>query len=66
MAWTTEQIEALREAVAAGITSVSHSGKTVTYASLAEMRDLLAEMERETNPPKPKRRFALVRFSRGD
>ncbi len=64
MAWTDEQIAAIKEAVASGVTSVSHGGKTVTFASLAEMRTLLAQMERSRQPRR--KRFSLIQWSRGD
>ena len=45
--WTDEEITTLRAAVASGILTVEYAGppaRRVTYQSLAEMRDLLAEM----------------------
>jgi hypothetical protein len=45
--WTQSDIDTLKAAVASGVQTVSYSGppaRTVTYQSLAEMRDLLAEM----------------------
>jgi hypothetical protein len=45
--WTQADIDSLKAAVASGVLSVSYSGppsRTITYQSLAEMRDLLAEM----------------------
>lgn len=51
MAFTQAQIDALRAAYAQGITSVSHNGKTVSYASMAEMWRAIQNMEREVNPP---------------
>ena len=45
MAYTQQQVDALREAIAEGVTTLSSDGRTVTYRSLAEMRSLLQEME---------------------
>lgn len=39
------RIEALEEAIAIGALSVSHAGKTVTYRSLSEMRQILASLQ---------------------
>ena len=47
MAWTQTQLDALNDAIAAGVTTVSHNGKTVTYRSLAEMMDLRNRMQQE-------------------
>lgn len=47
MAWTQEQVEALRSAVASGQVEVAYSDKRVRYHSLSEMRALLAQMETE-------------------
>ena len=51
MAWTTAQADALRVAIAAGVRSVSVNGRTVNYASIAEMMEVLRAIEAETNPP---------------
>jgi hypothetical protein len=45
MAYTQEQADALRDAIAEGVTTLSSDGRTVTYRSLADMRSLLQEME---------------------
>lgn len=48
MAWTQDDIDTLKAAVRSGILSVTYDGpprRSITYQSLAEMRDLLAEME---------------------
>ncbi len=47
MAWTQTQLDALNDAIAAGVTSVSHNGKTVTYRSLAEIMQLRDRMQWE-------------------
>jgi hypothetical protein len=47
MAWTQAEVDALKAAVASGILTVTYDGpprRSITYQSLAEMRDLLAEM----------------------
>lgn len=50
MAWTQAEIDTLKAAVASGVLTVRFVGgngveRMVTYQSLAEMRDLLAEMQ---------------------
>ena len=45
MAWTQTDIDKLRAAIATGALSVRYADKSVTYRSLAEMKDLLALME---------------------
>ncbi len=47
MAYTQEQVTALRAALARGVTSLQLNGERVQFASLAEMRRQLREMEAE-------------------
>lgn len=42
--YTTEQYEALADAIAGGVKKVKYADKEVTYHSLAEMRNLLDAM----------------------
>ena len=45
--WTEDDITTLRAAVASGLLSVEYSGppaRRITYQSLSQMRELLAEM----------------------
>lgn len=47
MAWSQDDIDKLKAAIASGVLSVSYAGppaRSITYQSLREMRDLLAEM----------------------
>ena len=50
MSWTQTQLDALKAAYAQGITSVSHNGKTVTYASLESLFRAIRNLEAEVNP----------------
>lgn len=50
MTWTQTQLDALKVAYAQGVTSVSHNGKTVNYASMAELWRAIQNLEREVNP----------------
>lgn len=48
--WTQADIDILKSAISSGILSVTYAGppsRTLTYQSLAEMRNLLAEMQAE-------------------
>lgn len=52
MASQTE-LEAIREAYYKGVSEVSYKGRTVKYRSLAEMRRIIDELERELGTSKP-------------
>lgn len=70
MAYTADQAQALRDAIASGVLTVrSSTGETVTYRSLAEMRSLLSEMEADiagADPNAPRRATHINPiFSRG-
>ena len=67
--YTQTQVDELRAAIARGALRVSYAnGSTrqeVQYASLTEMRSLLAEMERQISGPLArKNRYSFTRFSR--
>jgi hypothetical protein len=47
MAFTTEQYNALKDAISLGAKKVEYGDKTVEYRSLAEMMALLNRMETE-------------------
>ena len=47
MAYTTEQYQALKEAIAGGELSVRYVDRSVTYRSVAEMLQILRLMENE-------------------
>jgi hypothetical protein len=66
MAWTQTQIDALKDAYAQGVLTVSVNGRTVTYRSGAEMLQAIKVMESEVNPPTSIARPAVrsVRFGR--
>jgi hypothetical protein len=65
MAYTTEQYEALKKAVATGTHSVSYGDKAVTYRSLSEMKELLSLMEGELFPERTPRRRRYACVDRG-
>lgn len=58
MAYTTEQMTALQDAIAQGVLSVEYSDKKVTYRSLDEMRTILADMKKELGASNHGRRYA--------
>lgn len=65
MAWTQTEIDALKSAIAKGVTTVSYRDRSVSYRSLDEMLQLLQLMESEANPGS-QTRTSYVQFSRGD
>ncbi|WP_416236733.1 phage head-tail joining protein [Yoonia sp. 67] len=68
--YTQAQVDELRAAIARGALRVAYSnGSTrqeVNYASLSEMRTLLAEMERSVLGPSKsqRRRFSFTQYGR--
>lgn len=50
MAWSQTDIDALKASMAKGVRRVRYTSGEVEYQSLAEMRELLGDMEREVNP----------------
>lgn len=51
-----EQITALEEAMATGVKEVYTGDKRIVYRSLEEMRQAVARLQTQLNPPGPKRR----------
>lgn len=49
MAYSQAQLDALETAIALGVLTLSYGGRSVTYQSLSEMRELAAEMRRSLN-----------------
>jgi len=45
MSYTEAQRDALREALASGVLTVQYGDKRVTYRSVSELREALAEVE---------------------
>ena len=45
MAYTEEQLQALREALTSGVLRVKYEGREITYRSLDEIRQVLAQAE---------------------
>jgi hypothetical protein len=66
MAFTQAQIDALKAAIALGVTQVSYQGRTTTYRSLDEMKSALRMMEAEVNTGgSAPRRTTFATFRRG-
>ena len=67
MAWTENELSALRRAYASGTLRVSYDGKSLEYGSandlLARIRRLEADLADAAGRPKPRRSFAS--FSKG-
>lgn len=68
MAWTQDDIDALKRAIATGVRKASFgSGETrreQEFRSLAEMKETLADMVAEVAGPLAPQRFALTQFDR--
>lgn len=53
MAYTQQQIDALREALAEGVLEVESAGRRIKYRSLAEMQQQLQIMEAAVTGRRP-------------
>lgn len=51
MAFTSTQLDALREAYARGVTSVKHGDKVINYASMADLWAAIQRLERALASP---------------
>ena len=56
MAWTQTDIDALKSAMARGIKRVQYTSGSVEYQSVADMKALLKDMERDVATSGPIRR----------
>lgn len=67
MAFTQEQVDALKVAIASGVRRVSYGDRDVTYSNLDEMLKALRIMESEVAAAggTPFLRHSYARFSRG-
>lgn len=64
MSYTQTQLDALREAYASGVTEVSYDGKTVKYATQAELAQAITTVARALGQG-PATRQHYPRFSKG-
>lgn len=65
MAFTKEQIDALKEAIASGELVVQYNNRRIQYRSVAEMKEALAMMEGENGGlPFHRRRHRAI-FNKG-
>ena len=62
--FTAEEYEALKTAIAKGVTKVKYTDKEITYRSMKDMKELLALMECELGCAKKNVRF-VASFSKG-
>lgn len=66
--WTQADVDTLKAAIATGVLSVSYAGppsRTITYQSLKEMRDLLAEMTASVTAEAGGTRYRRIRTESG-
>ena len=64
MAWTQTELDKLKKAYALGALTVEYAGQRVTYRSLAEMKQIIADMESEISGSSSKPRTSVVQFDR--
>lgn len=64
MAWTHQDVDALKKAMKGGIKRVQYTSGSVEYQSMADMEKLLKRMEREVAGDAPVRR-TVARFVSG-
>ena len=61
MAWTQNDLDKLKAAIALGVLTVTMNGKTVTYRSLRDMNAIRRDMENELGArPAVTRRVQIV------
>ena len=65
MPFSQEQYDALKEAIASCATTITYGDKTVSYRSLAEMKELVRMIEAELFPERQPRRRRLAEIDRG-
>jgi predicted RNA-binding protein associated with RNAse of E/G family len=63
--WTQADIDELKKAVSSGILTVKYADRTVTYQSLADMRALLADMQRDVAAAAGSNSFTLAATRKG-
>lgn len=63
MSYTQDQVNALKAAVAKGVRTVTTDGHSVTYASTAEMLQLISVMERQLSTARPS--YSNPTYSKG-
>lgn len=66
MAYTQEQADNLRNAIAEGVTEVEFNGRRTRFRSLKEMRSILTEIESsvDSRSRRPGRNRVLMTFRR--
>lgn len=64
MAYTEQDLAALKANIVRGVTSLEVNGEKVTFRSIAEMREIVAMIEADLSP-RQDTGFHLPTFSRG-
>jgi len=65
MAFTTEQYNALNDAIASGTLTVEYADKKVTYRSLSDMLKILGLMQTELTPANTPLKRKYVEYDKG-
>ena len=63
MAWTTDELDALKRAYASGTLRVSYDGKTVDYRSVAEIDRAIEALDREIAAAEGRRIVRQIRVT---
>jgi hypothetical protein len=63
--WTQADIDELKSAISGGILTVKYTDRTMTYQSLAEMRALLADMQRDVSAASGQANYTLAATRKG-
>ncbi|MEO5376020.1 MAG: hypothetical protein H7840_17485 [Alphaproteobacteria bacterium] len=64
MAWTQEELDALKRAYAAGALRVSYEGKSVEYGSAEDLLSRIRTIEREIAAGRARRSHSFASFSK--
>ncbi len=65
MAWTQQQLDALKGAYASGVLSVTFEGRSMTFRNLNDMERVIAAGEKAMNPTSRRRRTYRLSSSKG-
>ncbi|MGF6347914.1 phage head-tail joining protein [Variovorax sp. W2I14] len=63
MAYTTDDLDAIKRAISSGELTVSHNGRTVTYRSINDLLKAKADIEGELNAGAGNRTGGSYRFN---
>lgn len=65
MAWTQQQLDAIKTAYASGVLTCTFEGRGMTFRSLNDMERVIAAGEKALNPTERRRRTYRLSSSKG-